>query len=175
MQLSRVSHPDAAVTAVTTAFFSLAYPGKDPGSESVHLKTYLLPEASLDAGSFTGWGAWFADAIIKTSIARCLRHTEGDSPCCTDTSADIPAGLATKIFGREGRGEGEPFSGSKKSPSPPFPLTLQKPLHDPCEADVAHRTAPPSRPPVRMRGHYAGTPPRSRPGSQMPPGAGQTA
>ena len=76
----------------------------------VHLKTCLLPEASLDAGSFTGWGAWFADTIIKTSIARCLRHTEGDSPCCTDTSADIPADSPAKVFGREGCGEGEPFS-----------------------------------------------------------------
>ena len=76
----------------------------------VHLKTCLLPEASLDAGSFTGWGAWFADTIIKTSIARCLRHTEGDSPCCTDTSADITADSPAKVFGREGCGEGEPFS-----------------------------------------------------------------
>ena len=56
LQLSRVSHPDAAVTAVTTAVFSLAYPGKDPGSTSGHLKTCLLPRAALDAGSFTGWG-----------------------------------------------------------------------------------------------------------------------
>ncbi|MGF0011342.1 hypothetical protein ACQRCJ_12590, partial [Desulfovibrio sp. SGI.102] len=53
-------------------------PEKDPGSASVHLKTCLLPEASLDAGSFTGWGAWLADVIMKTSIARCLRKIEGD-------------------------------------------------------------------------------------------------
>ena len=103
------------------SFFSLAYPGKDPGSASVHLKTCLLPEASLDAGSFTGWGAWLADVIMKTSIARCLRKTGGDSPCCTDTSADIPAGPPTKVFGREGRGEGEPFS-KKVSLSASFSL-----------------------------------------------------
>lgn len=46
-----VSHPDAAVTAVTTAVFSLAYPGKEK-STLVHLKTCLLPRAALDAGSY---------------------------------------------------------------------------------------------------------------------------
>ena len=76
----------------------------------VHLKTCLLPEASLDAGSFTGWGAWFADAMMKTDIARCLRHTEGDSPCCTEHKRRHPRRPAAKVFGREGRGEREPFS-----------------------------------------------------------------
>ena len=50
----------------------------------VHLKTCLLPEASLDAGSFTGWGAWFADVIIKTGIAHCRGKQKGIQPFCTE-------------------------------------------------------------------------------------------
>ena len=94
---------------MTTAFFSLAYPGKDPGSASVHLKTCLLPEASLDAGSFTGWGAWFADAIMKTSIARCLRKTGGDSPCCTEYKRRHPRRPSGKSFWKGGARGGRTF------------------------------------------------------------------
>ena len=102
---------------MTTAFFSLAYPEKDPGSASVHLKTCLLPEASLDAGSFTGWGAWLADVIMKTSIARCLRKTEGDFILLHGTQAPTSPQAQRQKF-LEGRGAGRENLFPKRFPSP---------------------------------------------------------
>lgn len=81
----------------------------------------------------------------------------------------LAAEVSIHIF----KGRGGLFPAETKSPSPPFPLTLQKPLHDPCDADVAHRTAPSSRPPVRMRGTMRGPRPDPGPAARCPWGQGK--
>ena len=78
----------------------------------------------------------------------------------------LAAEVSIHIF----KGRGGLFPAAK---SPPFPLTLQKTLHDPCDADVAHRTAPPSRPPVRMRGTMRGPRPDPGPAARCPWGQGK--
>ena len=50
-----------------------------------------------------------ADAIIKTSIARCLRHTEGDSPCCTEHKRRHPRSPRSKSFWKGGVRGGRTF------------------------------------------------------------------
>ena len=72
---------------------------------------------------------------MKTDITRCLRKTGGDLPCCTEHKRRHSADPAAKVFGREGRGEGEPFSNKValpanfsffKSPGPAWRLPNKK-------------------------------------------------
>ena len=129
------------------SFFSLAYPEKDPGSASVHLKTCLLSEASLDAGSFTGWGAWFTDAIIKTSIARCLRKTEGDSPCCTEHKRRHPRRPSGKSFWKGGARGGRTFFQKGFPPRKLFSLQICRRLPGVSQTKNPRRSGDKKRPP----------------------------